>query len=100
MAAYRQVVFHPLADHEVEEARVWYEERSPSAAEGFLDELDHAIEQVQNGPEQWPRYLARTRRFVCSRYPYSLIYRLQGDLIKILAVAHEKRREGYWVGRY
>jgi toxin ParE1/3/4 len=95
----RRVVFHPEADREIERAHAWYEERSPSAAEGFLDEVDHAIGQVQNAPERWARYLAQTRRFVCNRYPYSLIYRLQGDLVKVLAVAHEKQREGYWIGR-
>jgi len=93
------IVFHPEAEREVEEARARYAERSLSVAEGFLDEVDHAIEQVQIGPHRWARYLGGTRRFLFRRYPYSLIYDHQGDLIKVLAVAHVRRREGYWLGR-
>jgi plasmid stabilization system protein ParE len=40
------------------------------------------------------------RRFVLPRFPYSLIYRhLGADEVRILAVAHQKRRPRYWTGR-
>jgi hypothetical protein len=38
--------FHPEAFLEAEGARSWYASRSETAAEAFLDELDHAIDQI------------------------------------------------------
>lgn len=81
---------------EVEEDRAWYLERSESAEAGFLRELDHAIQQVVNAPLQWPQYLAGTRRYVFPTYPYSLVYFVGDDVINVVAVAHDKKRPGYW----
>lgn len=92
-------IFHPEAALEVEEARDWYRAQSPTAEEGFLADLNHAIEQVAAAPLRWPRYKAKTRRYVFRHYPYSLVYRLYGDLVRILAVAHDKRRTSYWFSR-
>ena len=36
------------------------------------------------------------RRLLVKRFPYQLIYRVEGDEIVIYAVAHQKRRPGYW----
>jgi hypothetical protein len=40
------VVFHPEAVEEANAARLWYAERSESAADAFLAELDHGIESI------------------------------------------------------
>ena len=40
------VVFHPDAVEEAQAARQWYAERSQSAADAFLAELDHGIEAI------------------------------------------------------
>jgi len=95
-----RLIFHPEVAEEIEEARDWYRERSLSAEEGFLTDLSHSVEQVASAPLRWPRYQANTRRYVFRRYPYSLIYRTYGDnLVRVLAVANDSRRVGYWVSR-
>lgn len=90
------VRFFEEADDEVENARRWYRENSEQAEAAFLRELDHAIEVVADAPELWPRYLAGTRRYVFPTFPYSLIYFLDRNTIRIAAIAHQKRRPGYW----
>jgi len=40
-----------------------------------------------------------TRRRVLHSFPYSVIYQEKQDVILIVAVAHAKRREGYWAKR-
>lgn len=88
--------FFDDAAAEIEEDRAWYLERSGSAEAGFLRELDHAIQQVADAPLQWPQYLAGTRRYVFPTYPYSLVYFVEDDVINVVAVAHDKKRPGYW----
>jgi plasmid stabilization system protein ParE len=88
--------WHPDAVAEAEEARDWYAARSPLAARGFLLELESAVEAVREAPSRWPSYLHGSRRFVFShRYPFSLVYRL-GPSIEVIAVAHSRRRPGFW----
>jgi hypothetical protein len=33
------------------------------------------------------------------RFPYGVIYRVAGDTLRILAIAHRRQRPGYWHGR-
>jgi len=47
-------------------------------------------------PQRWPAYLHGTRRIVLKRFPFSVIYRLLEGQLQIVAVAHHKRRPGYW----
>ena len=88
--------FFEEASEEAEEARRWYRERSESAEAGFLGELDHAIGVVLDAPNRWPKHIAGTRRYVFPTFPYSLVYFLEAQVVHVVAVAHEKRRPGYW----
>jgi plasmid stabilization system protein ParE len=94
-----RIEFHPDASEEADEARKWYAERSPVAELAFLTELNHAVELVAENPETWPEHESGTRRYVFPRFPYSLIYRFFKARIQIIAVAHAKRKPGYWKDR-
>jgi plasmid stabilization system protein ParE len=67
---------HPEAVAEAQAATQWYRERSPSAADAFLAELDRAIEKIAENPRIWPRYVASTQRFLLKRFPFSVVFRL------------------------
>src|SRR2546428_5034526 len=90
------VRFHPAAAQEAESAYDWYAARNPSAAHGFREELRHAVDAVADNPLTWPRHGSRARRYVFPRFPFSLVYRLRGDGVEVIAVAHGRRRPGYW----
>ena len=93
------VGFHPAAAQEAESAYEWYAARTLSAAHAFREELRHAVDAVAHSPLTWPRQGRRTRRYVFPRFPFSLVYRMRGDEIEIIAVAHGRRRPGYWRSR-
>jgi plasmid stabilization system protein ParE len=84
---------------EARAAREWYEERSPSAAEAFMAELDHALEQIAEFPEAGALYLRNTRRRLLRRFPFSVVYRKERRKIIVIAVVHSRRRPGYWQDR-
>jgi plasmid stabilization system protein ParE len=96
---HRSVHIHPAALEEAEAATDWYAERSQRAAEGFLNELHRAIEQIAEHPERFPAFEFGTRRIVLRKYPYLLIYRESATSVEIVAVAHGRRRPGYWRNR-
>ncbi|HEY5626897.1 MAG TPA: type II toxin-antitoxin system RelE/ParE family toxin [Nitrospira sp.] len=93
------VVFHPDAVDEAHAARMWYAERSQSAADSFLAELDLGIEFIADAPERWPLFVNGTRRYLFHRFPFQIVYRVMNDRVEVVAVAHGRRRPGYWKKR-
>ncbi|MEA2237303.1 MAG: toxin ParE1/3/4 [Thermoanaerobaculia bacterium] len=91
--------FFDQAAEEVEEAAAWYGKRSGVARIAFLSEIDRAIDSILDAPSRWPIHLENTRRFVCRTFPYTVVYFVEGDTVFVAAVAHEKRRPGYWRDR-
>ena len=95
-----QVEIHPQALVEAEAALDWYAERSSRAPTAFLDEIDKAIKSIQDSPKRWPVFEQDCRRFPLFRFPYYIVYYEKSDsVIQILAVAHGRRKPGYWRSR-
>jgi plasmid stabilization system protein ParE len=80
-------------------AAAWYRERNVTAAAAFEAEIAEAMERIAAAPEHYPRYREESRRFLLRRFPFAIIYRVGTDHIEIVAVAHGRRRPGYWKGR-
>jgi plasmid stabilization system protein ParE len=95
----RSVQIHPAALEEAEAAIDWYAQRSRRAAEAFLTELRRAIERLSTDPEQFPEFEFGTRRMALRKFPYLLVFRETGDGVEVIAVAHARRRPGYWKSR-
>jgi toxin ParE1/3/4 len=91
--------FHPEARKEFREATLWYRDRSPVAPTEFRAAVKAVAQQVVQAPKRWPKYLYGTRRVVMQRFPFSIVYLDDPDLITIIAVAHGKRKPGYWKER-
>jgi plasmid stabilization system protein ParE len=95
----RTLEFLDEAIEEAEAAARWYAERSQTAAGAFADEIDSAIAEITRLPLAWPGYSHNTRRFLLRRFPYSVVYRVSESTTLIVAVAHHRRRPGYWRDR-
>jgi hypothetical protein len=94
-----RVSFHARAFAEVREAFLRYEGIRQNLGSRFLRNLGLAIRDVIEAPEAWSPAIGKRRKRNLSRFPYAVVYRVEGDLIAITAVAHHKRRKGYWRGR-
>ena len=94
-----KIRFHPSARRELLKYNRWYFVRSPSAAAGFEREIDHAISRISETSERYARTSHGCRRFALLKYPFTIVYRIVGDEIEIIAVAHRRRRPGYWTRR-
>jgi plasmid stabilization system protein ParE len=93
------VRFLTLAQQEVDEAVVWFEERAEGKGLEFLDELDRVVRLVKSYPFASPQIDPEIRRHLFARFPYSLIYGLDHNTIVVIAVAHSRRAPHYWVDR-
>lgn len=93
------VRLHPLAEDEAKSAHRWYADRSIAAAEEFLRELDAAMVAIANTPDRWPRVHIRYRRFLLHKFPLSIVYGQRQGYVEVIAIAHHRRRPGYWKHR-
>jgi toxin ParE1/3/4 len=94
-----EVSLHPAAEAEYESALRWYLERSERAAAGLEAALDRAIEFIATFPEASPLCDDRHRYHSLRRYPYGLVYRIDGNEVRVVAVTHDRQLPGFWIGR-
>jgi toxin ParE1/3/4 len=95
----KPIEFHDEASAELEAAFDWYFARSERVASEFLQDVNRAIEMIIEAPERWPVGIKNTRRFLLGRFPFAVVYRELPSKVQVLAVAHGRRRAGYWKER-
>lgn len=95
-----KVLLHPAAADELSEAASFYAERAhKELGLAFIAEFERSINLLSDSPELGAVWRGTARRLPVRRFPYSVIYRLIGETIQVLAVAHHRRRPGYWKKR-
>ncbi len=89
--------FHPKARAELLSAARYYESKVPHLGEDFLNEIERVCQLLQQRPQIGTRYLHGTYRILTPRFPFAVVYRVAGSWrIEVIAVAHQRRRPGYW----
>lgn len=91
-----EVEILPEAEAEIRETFLWYFERSPIAADAFRTEALHAIDRLEANALMWPKDEEAIRRHILRHLPYTILYEIQGNIVTVLAVAHQRRMPGYW----
>jgi len=94
-----KAVFHPKATEEFIEASLFYGRQVPGLGGAFVTEVERSVKLLVDQPEIGQIIDAELRRLVLYRFPYSLIYSIERNKIWIVAVAHQRRRPGYWRAR-
>lgn len=90
---------HPEAEEKYLVSLSWYRHRSPIAAGNFEDAVEQAMEKIRQAPQRWPIYFENFRQYVLRQFPFSLIYQDFSSEIVVFAIAHGRRRPGYWRDR-
>ena len=93
-----QLVIRPVALADIETAGEWYEQQQPGLGADFARTIRQAINTLPANPLIYCLRERRrqTRWFFPPRFPYRIVYRVQGDLITIVAVIHGARHDREW----
>ncbi len=84
------------AVREAKEAARFYEERIPGLGFEFIAELRSALRRILAHPQAWCPLDERFRRCRATRFPFGLIYTIEGDEILIVSVMHLHRHPDSW----
>lgn len=91
------IAFHPEARAEFDAAAIYYEAQRTGLGHDYVAAVERALAQICDFPASGPVYgKTHCRRLGAPRFPYGIIYRITDAGIWIVAVAHAKRRPGYW----
>ncbi len=96
--------FHPEAEAEFAADVDWYDGREFGLGGLFAEGVRAAIDAATEDPAAWASWPGwerepEVRSKVVSDFPYRVVYFVEDDLVTIVAVAHAKRRPGYWRDR-
>ena len=86
---------------DLEDGIDFYAMRSVDLAADFLSAVVEAVDEAANNPQRYPLYEAESdagglRRYWVRRFPYFVAYRIVGESIEIVAIAHSSREPSYW----
>ena len=66
----------------------------------YIAEFEATMTKVCAAPKSFPIDCPPDiRKAVMKRFPFNVLYREMDKAVQILAVAHHRRRPGYWLGR-
>jgi toxin ParE2 len=94
-----QVRFLRPAEAEVDEAVAYFDEQRNGLGDRFEQDLQDTVEFVKAHPLSGRALTKQVRRFRLRTFRYNVIYVVDGSEIVIVAVAHHRRRPGYWRAR-
>ena len=94
-----EVSITSAAEVDFTEALCWYAQHSQQAAENFESEFEQVLISIVADPHRFPKCDQRHQYCRMKRFPFQVIYRIDQDIITVIAVAHAKRKPGYWSDR-
>lgn len=90
----------PEADRElIEAARFYAREGGREVGLAFISEYEKVVELLCANPSLGTVWRHNRRRFPLHRFPYSLVYYVSNQELRIIALAHHRRLPEYWHGR-
>jgi hypothetical protein len=90
-----RIELHPEADAEFAAQVDYYEGKETGLGQRFYREVIAHCDWVAANPAV-PRLRGTYRRLNLKIFPFYVAYVVEGDLVWVLAVAHNRKRPGYW----
>jgi plasmid stabilization system protein ParE len=89
-----------FAKRDLHEALTWYRERDPALAARFLDEVYAVLGMLERFPNTGGPVFgvddSETRQLPVDTFPYQVVFKRLNYRIAVLAIAHDRKKPGYW----
>ncbi|HEY6320098.1 MAG TPA: type II toxin-antitoxin system RelE/ParE family toxin [Thermoanaerobaculia bacterium] len=100
----KPLVLEAEARQELGDAARWYEDHRLGLGQRFLGAVEATLDRLAvfpaaGTPVPYVSSDLAARRIPVERFPYHVVYLETQDAIRVLAVAHNRRKPGYWLGR-
>jgi len=87
----------PEAERELTDSALYYaQEANADLGLAFIATFERALDLLCSNPQLGAPWRNESRRFPLPRFPYSIIYYIRGEELRVIAIAHHARKPGYW----
>jgi plasmid stabilization system protein ParE len=94
-----ELIIAPEAQHDVDEAYSWYEDRRSGLGEEFLSCVDACIQAISRMPELYTRVHEEYRRALVRRFPYAIFYEYTSGKVIVFSIFHTSQDPKKWRSR-
>ena len=96
-----RVRFASEAEVDLDDAVRWYERQRAGLGLALVAEVNEVVSGIERCPQLGALVphvgtALTARRIPVRRFPYYVVWVVTDDLIYVVAVAHNRRRPGYW----
>lgn len=95
----KSIRFLPPAEIELREAAGYYEQQRSGVGRRLLESVEALVARLTKFPALGHKLKGEFRVLPIPGFPHALVYQERVDELLIVALAHAKRRPGYWRGR-
>ena len=95
-----RVVLTPLALVELGDAAAFYAATGTvELGRDFVNEFERVAAFILSNPKSGATFRGTRRRYPLRRFPFSVIYQVTTEDVRVIAIAHQRRRPGNWARR-
>lgn len=87
------------AEQELVEGALYAREANEELGQAFISEFERSATLLTEQPFLGSVWRGVVRRLPMRRFPYSIIYYVRESEVRVLAIAHQSRKPGFWRGR-
>jgi len=87
------------ASNDLREAYYFYRKSSLSAAQEFISTAIEAIDELQHNAGIHPKPIGNYHRMLMKRFPYTIYYKIESDVVIVYAIIHGRRDPGNFQAR-
>lgn len=84
---------------DLDDAVEWYSKIQPELGKDLVLKFKEALTEIEQKPLLSQELNENFRKINLKRFPYKLVFKIIEQEIIIIAVAHHKRKPGYWKKR-
>ena len=95
-----RLILHHKVYSDIDKIMDYYEQADiPELADELYEELRHFMAEAAESPETFSIRERDIRRVNLQRFPYHLLFRIVGDMVRILVVRHHSRHPSFGIRR-
>jgi plasmid stabilization system protein ParE len=96
----KPLILTKKAQEDLDDAFKWYEDQEPGLGKEFFRCIDARIAELNRHPLYYQVVQSdRVRRALINRFPFSIYFENEEELITIFAILHQRRSPKYWKSR-
>ncbi len=94
-----KILLLPEARIEIADTAIFYKQFSDELSSVLLTKLYQSLSLAAEDPQLFQADRNGFRKINLKRFPYKIVFKISGDSIVVMALAHHKQRPGYWKNR-